>query len=654
MKNLNYLIVLLLAYSTYAQDDLVVSGYTWEEKPSFDLNIDSEEPMKALKEHYITEFAYAPDNSFIEYYLEHKAYWLNSNDKIEDFNKIYLPYASNSVLMRSKARVITKSGKIINLDDSKILSAQDEETGKQYKYFAFEGVEQGSVIEYFYVEKKTPSYSGTAFRLQSDFEKEQVGFDLYSPSNLVFKFKSYNGLPEVERDTLSKDRLHWRLHIPKIQKLPLEEQSAYAASRGYLVYKLDRNLKTNKSDLSSYGTVAQNIYNYYCADPSKKAAIQIQDFISSNVGNIDDMEAKIRELDRIIKSSFIKSESGGDNLKDLEEVLEKKVASSTGLIKLYVALFRQLGEKHEIVITSDREVLKFDKEFEAQNYLTNFLIYFPGFDTYVSPTDMQSLYGYPPAFLTDNYGLFIKEVSIGSFKSGIGKIKYIKPLDAGNAVDKMVIDVQFDEADITSNKIKLERSFSGYYAMPIHPYMSLVVGKDREDMIEGLAKTMNENVVVEKQKVHNEDPKLFGVEPLTFEIDITSDAFVEKAGNKYLFKIGELIGPQMEMYQEKERVLPLENEHQRSYFRNININIPKGYKIANLADLNIDNKFEQDGKELFSFVSYYEVKDNVLHITADEHYRINIITPSIFEEYRKVINTAADFNKITLILEPAG
>ncbi len=48
----------------------------------------------------------------------------------------------------------------------------------------------------------------------------------------------------------------------------------------------------------------------------------------------------------------------------------------------------------------------------------------------------------------------------------------------------------------------------------------------------------------------------------------------------------------------------------------------------------------------------FELKDGVLNITADEHYRTNIVSPSIFEEYRKVINTAADFNKIILILEP--
>jgi len=653
MKN-TCLLLVLLSWSIQAQKNLFVTNYDWDETPAYDLALDSDEPMMALKEHYVTEFTFLEDDTFVEYYLEHQALWLNENDKIEDYNKIYLPYSSNSELLKSKARVITKSGKVIDLDDSKILSAQDEETGNYYKYFALEGVEKGSVVEYFYVEKKKPSYNGSVFRLQADFAKKNVDFDLYAPSNLIFAFKTYNGLPEVQLDTLSKDRLHWHLGLDSIASLQREEQAPYDASRGYLVYKLDKNLGSNKSDLSSYGNVSQNIYNYYYAEPSKKAMSQIEKFIVATTDKNKDLEAKLRSIDRNIKSSFILTESSGEHLEDLEEILEKKVANSTGMIKLYVALLNHLDIAHEIVLTTDREELKFDKDFEAYNFLKDFLMYFPKFDTYLAPTNMESRYGYPPANLTDNYGLFIKEVSIGDFKSGIGKIKYIEGLEADKTVDKMVIDVKFDPEDIAKNSIHLDRSFTGYYAMFFHPYMNLIVGDDRDKFFEGLAKSMNENIEIENTELINGEPELFGVKPIRFKIDVTSDVFVEKAGRKYLFKIGELIGQQIQMYQEKERVLPLENDHTRSYYRTLTVHLPEGYTVANLDDLNIDNKYVQDGKELFSFTSFYELKDGILNITADEHYRSNIVLPAIFEEFRKVINSAADFNKITLILEPEG
>jgi hypothetical protein len=42
----------------------------------------------------------------------------------------------------------------------------------------------------------------------------------------------------------------------------------------------------------------------------------------------------------------------------------------------------------------------------------------------------------------------------------------------------------------------------------------------------------------------------------------------------------------------------------------------------------------------------------MLTVFADEYYKINKIDVDFFEDYRSVINGAADFNKIVLILEP--
>ena len=627
--------------------------YDWEENPNYTIEDGADDGIIAVKEKYIVEYVYSGENELSEYYLEHRVLWLNSDEKIEDYNKIYLPHSSSSELVVNKARVVTKDGKIIVLDDSKILTAEDEETGRQYKYFAFEGIEKGSFIEYYYVEKKYPEYKGSRFWLQSSHTKQEIEFDLYSPSNLVFEFKSYNKLPEIIEDTLMKDKRHWQLHLQQLDGLEEEDQAPYDASRAFLIYKLDRNTKNNVKDIASYRNVTQNLYAYYYAEPSKKAVLAIDEFIkAANLDLSGDEELLIRELEMYLKANVFISEGNNEDLKELASVLNNKVANKTGIIKLYVALLRSLNIKHEIVITSDREKLKFDKDFEANIFLTDFLFYFPKSKLYLSPTELQSRYGFPPANLTDNYGLFIKEVSIGDFKSGVGKIRYIDPISAEKTQDRMVIDVAFDDTDMAKNKIKLNRALSGYYAMYIHPYLHLVKEKDKEDLLDGLAKNMNENVEVINKEIINGDPALFGIKPLQFILDLESEAFTERAGNKYLFKVGELIGPQMQMYQEKERVLPLENEFKRSYYRTLNINIPEGYKIANLGDLNMDNSYSSNDQQLMSFKSSYVLDGNKLIITADEHYRLNFIATEIYEEYRKVINSAADFNKITLVLEP--
>lgn len=644
-------LALILFYQViFAQTEPFYTTYSWDENPSYKVEEDSEESIIALKDKILTEF-YFQKEGLVEYFLEHRVLWLNSDEKIENYNKIYLPYSSNSELKVNKARVIKKNGEIIELDDSKILTAQDEETGKHYKFFAFEGIEKGSFIEYYYVVRRYPRYKGNRITFQTDYPKNNVEFDLYAPNNLVFDFKTYNNTPEVVRDTTSKNKLHWELKMDTVEPLNKEEQSPYNASKKSVIYKLDRNTADNSRDISSYGVVAQNIYSYYYEDYSSKTLNLIKKFIKeATEGKTLEGEALIRKIEFFVKSNVFINKDGFDT--NLDDIITKKVANEAGVLKLYAAIFKTLNIKHEIVITSDRQDLKFDKDFEANNFLTDFLIYFNKTKSYLSPTDLGSRYGYPPAYLTDNYGLFIKEVKVGDFVSGLGKIKYIKPITADKTVDKMIIDVNFESENIAQSNIKLDRSMSGYYAMYFQPYIHLIKDKDKNELIEGFAKNINEDVTITQKEVINDDPELFGIKPIQFKIDFNSEAFVEKAGNKYLFKAGELIGKQIQLYQEKQRVLPVENEFTRSYYRTINITIPEGYKVANLDDINIKNTFNKEGEEWLVFHSYYELKDNLLVITADEHYRENIIDTENYEDYRTVINSAADFNKLVLVFEP--
>ncbi|TXD53393.1 MULTISPECIES: DUF3857 domain-containing protein [unclassified Polaribacter] len=651
MKKSILILVLLVCFKgLLAQEAPFFKSYDWEENPIYKVD-NSEESLLALKEKVVTEFYFEEDN-LVEYFLEHKVLWLNSDDAIEEFNKVYLPFSSESELQLNKARVITKEGKVIALDDSKILTAEDDETGRKYKYFAFEGVTKGSFIEYIYVVKRAPEYNGKRLDVQSSYVKNKVEFDLFSPTNLIFKFKSFNNVPEVKEDTTTLEKYHWKLQVKNVKKLEDEYLSAYKASKGFIVYKLEGNTANNARNIVSYDKVSQNLYSFYYPDYTEKTQDLIGKFIEELklVENASE-EEKARKIDLFIKMNVFSSDVYSEDLQDLDEVLAKKVSNESGTLKLYIALLRTLNVKHELVLTSDRLDLKFDKEFEANNFLTDFLFYFPKTKKYLSPNDSATRYGFPDPNKTDNYGLFIKEVTIGDFKSAIGKIKYIQPVKATESFDTMLLNVQFNAANLSENKVHFERAFNGYYAMNIQPYTHLIVGDKKEELIDGLVEGITKDLEIDSRELVNNSPELFGVKPLQFIIDFTSEAFVEKAGRKYLFKLGELIGSQIQLYQEKERVLPLENEFQRSYFRTIHIEIPAGYKITNLADINIDNSYTENGEELFSFKSYFTVKDNIVSITADEHYRKNIVKVDVYEEYRKVINSAADFNKIVLLLE---
>lgn len=643
---LTYFLILSTAYS-----QAFYENYDWDKTPNYNAKDYADENLVSVKEKFATEFYFTSDDKFVEFYLEHKAYFLNSDEAIEDYNKVYLPYDSNSELVVNKARVITPSGKVIDLDDSKILTATDDETQRTFKYFAFEGIEKGSFIEFMYVVKRSPSYSGKRISFQDDFNKNNVEFDLFAPHNLIFKFKSYNGLVDVERDTVIETKNHWSFKLPKVEKLEKESQALYAAERKFIIYALDQNTANNTKDITSYASVAQNVYNFYNVELSKKTKNKLNRLIKDlDIDDKADLDTKIRAIENYIKTTIFAAEFSSDKLSDLETIIDEKVASDQGLIKLYIALFNELGIKLDMVFTCSREFMPFDSDFEANIFLQDIMIYFPKTKKYLAPNENESRYGFPPGYLTDTKGLFIKQVKVGDYVSAVGKIKTIKPVSASQNMDNMIIDVNFNADDISTTDINFKRAMSGYYGMYIHPFIDIIKPDTKKELVEGFAKNLNESVTINETKIEYDESKLFGIKPLIFNIDFTSDAFVEKAGNKYLFKVGELIGSQQELYQEKERVLTLENEFRRTYERTINITIPDGYTIANLDDINIENEYVVNGKTLLSFKSYYEIDGNILKITADEFYKLNRIPVSIYKDYRRVINSAADFNKVTLVL----
>ncbi|WP_139925722.1 hypothetical protein [Hymenobacter sp. DG01] len=52
------------------------------------------------------------------------------------------------------------------------------------------------------------------------------------------------------------------------------------------------------------------------------------------------------------------------------------------------------------------------------------------------------------------------------------------------------------------------------------------------------------------------------------------------------YAVGTLLGPQSELYQSEERQFDVENEFDRRYNRTITFEVPAGYQVRNLQDLN--------------------------------------------------------------------
>jgi hypothetical protein len=265
------------------------------------------------------------------------------------------------------------------------------------------------------------------------------------------------------------------------------------------------------------------------------------------------------------------------------------------------------------------------------------------------PSDLGYRLGFIPYQYNNNYGLFLKPVQVNDFKSAVAKIKWIAAPDHTKTYDNFDIDVSF-ENELSGITIKLHKEITGYSAQSFQPYLDLIKEEEKDELYRGLIEFIGEHIDIKNYTVKNDKSADFPNNPFIIDAEVYSENYIDKAGDKYLFKVGELIGPQMEMYENKERKLPMELNYNHSYKRKITFKIPEGYNIDNLDKLNIDKSYDKDGKTIMLFKSYYKKENDKITVFIDELYHIIDVPLELVETYRQVINAAADFNKVTLVL----
>ena len=310
----------------------------------------------------------------------------------------------------------------------------------------------------------------------------------------------------------------------------------------------------------------------------------------------------------------------------------------------------------EVVVTSSREAAPFDGTFDTWNYLDHFAFYFPATGQYLAPGRPDYRYGMLPADWTGGSGLFIKGVKLGNTESAVGKVKDIPALGADQSPQDIDATVIF-APDLSSSTIRLRQTLGGYPAAEIQPFWTMIPEAKRTEILQDLQKSVVPDASnFQKLEVRNVERGISPLDkPFIVEGQMESAALLDKAGPRYLFKIGTLLGPQTELYQKEERQFDVENDNNHRYLRTIRFDVPAGYAVRNLNDLNVDVKAGPDtAKPEFDFRSSYVQNGQTITVTVAENYRQLRWPKADFEAFRAVVNAAANWNKVVLVLDKKG
>jgi hypothetical protein len=208
-----------------ANDLLERSDYDWKENPELteyalkDTNVS----LVYLKNYESHEFL-DTDEGLCEFVLIHKRVKVFTDRGIESFNKLYLPVFEDKAFLIEKARVINSKGEIIVLRKDDIKEGVDEDTERKFRYFALEGIDKGSEIEYIYMFDRSPQYTGGLKDIQKKELQMSYDFEMITPERLGMSFKLYNDDKEFQVDTSAildlKGKSRWSVHYDSLEGLP--------------------------------------------------------------------------------------------------------------------------------------------------------------------------------------------------------------------------------------------------------------------------------------------------------------------------------------------------------------------------------------------------------------------------------------------------
>jgi hypothetical protein len=596
-----------------------------------------------LKEKTYIEYLLGEKDKGERYYGVYRRVHLNGAAAVEQFNKLVLPVVSKEGLLIVKARSISPRGivKEVGLESVKEI----EEEGRRYKILAVEGLEVGGEVELVYLLKGNITLFGVEV-VQENTPLRESELLIIAPRHLVFEGKVYNGKNTRQDTSTVGEKRILSFHSRQVPALMDEKYAAVKANRLRVEYKLAYNQLTGSNRILSWNEAGSRIYDFLHQGQENSEKALARFLAKEKIKGLPEQQA-IRTVENYVKTHIALRKDVDDDI--AANVLERKFGTQAGVLRLYIGLFESLNIPFEVVIGCSRYEQQFDRGFDTWNFLDKYLLYFPQSQKYLDPENRFLRLGFFDYTMEGTDAVYISTATLGKLKTGISAINQIPVGPVDQNYDNIEANVSFTP-QVDQMNIQYVRRMGGYQAAQIRPYYYLGNTEERSQMLtDFLKQSIGEDIVTSNVVASNANLNSPEVDQdFLVSAQVSRKSILEKVNQRVLVKVGELIGPQTEMYNERPRQHPIDIGNVHSYTRILKLQIPEGYRLAGQEAIRRSITFSNGA---IGFVSDYTLDKKVLTIKVEEFYKKVQFPISDYENFQKVINAAADFNKVTLILE---
>ncbi|SHL53920.1 DUF3857 domain-containing protein [Flavobacterium saccharophilum] len=626
MKQLLFFITLFLTQITFSQEE-EVKNYKWDENPKFkEIPAEfSSYPAVVLKDYRLYEnkvggYAY---KAFI---VKHQAIKILTEAGINEYNKVSINNRYVRDYKDLKVRVIKPDGKIEELPKEKIL----EKEGSKEKQFVFEGVEKGDIIEYYYVIKDYPEFSGSEY-FQRDIPVVEAKFQINKIGQAQTYTAAYNGMINQSKDKIT---IYTASNLPAYK---FERNATNLANLAKVYYFLD----TSKGyDYISY----YNSLNSFADGVNAKSMIKdfVEKFKLNDPALTTDEKIKIIDI-------YLKENIEIDKQYIYKKALETKKMMPKMVLYFYKDVLDYLKIKYQFTASTDKFDDKFDQEKVVPDALSEILIYIPETKKYLSPFQFWMPYGQPNALSVNNDAVYFNKEDRQQVTYEFKKIENVLMDDN---VTKATSNITIND-DMETVLVDKKSTYTGYLAS----YFRYAVKHVSEEKINDFVKnnTFNDiDVEVQKYSFENQEYKnnYDPEKPFTINSDIkVKESWIENAGKNNLITIGKVLGKQTSLHQETNRTNPIVISYPKKNINYINLSIPSGYSVKNVGSLAFNKEIKNANNDVIGlFKSTAKIEGNTVKIAVEEFYNFTYLEKEKYSEYRDLVDALYDFNNASLIL----
>lgn len=657
------LLAVFISSISFAQDRIHQS-FSWESPIASDsTDKASSAPFIVLQDERYFDYDLEGDEELMLFQSRHQIALTNTLEGIEYNNKLYIPLDEGAEVVKLMVRTILPNGEIIETKDDATRELKDLEGYKNLKILAINGVVLGSTVEYFYTIKTPNPNFWSSIYLQSGVPIKSSKVILRHTDKMTFTANLENDTTEINKMESADGVTTLGVELKNIPAFRKEIYSEEAATKIRFDYTLKQLTGENASEPFDWYRASNRYSKYYASvyTRNKRSSKQTQKvrlnadkklarLLKPQLKGITGLKQRITAIEDFIKDQK-NFKFDPEASEELATIIETKTYSERGLTKLMCHSLMTQEIQFSLVFTTDRFRTNFPEKDVNWIHLREVLLYIPQLEAYVAPTSPGFRVGMLPANYSANFGLFIPIKDHGNrSNNGEYRIEWIKPSKNEENFSNMNIDL--DLSTLNEPIFNLKHSYGGMEALNYKVDLEELSEMERQRYDQFFAQMIAEDAELISAEFKNYSTKLDPLKyPFESYIKAKVPSLMEQAGsNTFLFKIGETIGPQVQMYQEEERITDAVIQFPHEYKRIISCELPEGYSVEGLEGLNMDINHTEDGKVMMGFKSSYTLEGNKLTVEVYEFYSQVRYPKEIFEEFRTVINAAADFNKVTLIL----